>query len=339
MILVIGVLKTNLIIISSRVNQTTILLLPLIVPKISLRTSKFLLENIVQGIFPTVDGPPVILEYVVDSVPPVQVVEKPRSVPLEDHGPYSITDIPIEDQVVEAESQLCEAEEESVFFVTTHNGISVATNNAIRSYESSADEQFRNLLITSNNKKGPVTHRSHIFTDNYTLPPSSMVCEDGKRSLTVENAGGKSDISEMYSIDYFTQMYGATNTIFEKEVNYWIDYKLVDFICTIDDHRVGVSVARAMGYPTSENFTSQIASKLLYKKLYGLIVARNAVVKEQSFFKSILHIWCQDAHVAQLLCEAFSNLDDNDYGLDVKGVVLLQLTICDDPQLYKNFIR
>lgn len=175
--------------------------------------------------------------------------------------------------------------------------------------------------------------------DEYVLPKSSLVCDDAKRSITIDNAGGQSDISEMYSIDYFTQMYGASNTILEKEVAYWIDYKMVDFICTIDSNRVGVSVARAMGYPTSDKFTPEMASKLLYKKLYGLIVARNAVVKSQSFFKSILHIWCQDANVANLLREAYSKLDDNDYGLDVKGVLMLQLTICDDPQLYKNFIR
>ncbi|CAH6419997.1 Hypothetical protein HVR_LOCUS1052 [uncultured virus] len=173
----------------------------------------------------------------------------------------------------------------------------------------------------------------------YYLPPASLVCEDARRSITIDNAGGKSDISEMFSIDYFTQMYGARNTILEKEVSYWIDYKMVDFICTIGCSRVGVSVARAMGYPTSDKFTSTMAARLLYKKLYGLIVARNAVVKNQSFFKSILHIWCQDIHVAQLLRDAFANLDENDYGLDVKGVVLLQLTICDDQQLYKNLIK
>lgn len=184
-----------------------------------------------------------------------------------------------------------------------------------------------------------MTHRSHIFSDNYILPASHTVSEDAKRSITIDNAGGQSAISEMYSIDYFTQMYGATNTIFEKEVSYWIDYKMVDFICTIESQRVGVSVARAMGYPTSNKFTSEMASKLLFKKLYGLIVARNAVVKTQSFFTSILHIWCQDAHVANLLRDAFSNLDDDDYGLDVRGVLLLQLTICDDPQLYRNVLK
>lgn len=222
---------------------------------------------------------------------------------------------------------------------STSSIISIAPTGAIRIYNKYKDALFRYFLIAKDRNKGLVTHKSHIFIDKYFLPSSNVVSADAKRSITIENAGGKSDISEMYSIDYFTQMYDATNTILEKEVTYWIDYKMVDFICTIESHRVGVSVARAMGYPTSDKFTFDIASKLLFKKLYGLIVARNAVIKSQSFFKSILHIWCQDMHVANLLRDAFSKLDDNDYGLNVKGVLLLQLTICDDPQIYKNFIR
>jgi hypothetical protein len=214
--------------------------------------------------------------------------------------------------------------------------IYVLNNNAVRIYDCMDDEMFRSLLVTTNKTKGAVTHRSHIFTDIYTLPPYLNVCVDAKRSITVENAGGKSDISEMYSIDYFSTVHGATDTILEKEVEMFINYKMVDFICTIDGHRVGVSVTRAMGYPTPDKFTPAMAAKLLYKKLYGLIVARNGVVKSQSFYKSVLHIWCQDVRIAGLLFDAFSNLDDNDYGLDVKGVLILQLTVCDDPQIYKN---
>lgn len=193
------------------------------------------------------------------------------------------------------------------------------------------------LTAVDNRTAGPVSHRSHIFIDTYTLPTS--VCSDAQRSMTIENAGGKSAVSEMYSIDYFNRMHSSENTIFEQEVGYWIDYKMVDFICTINGSRVGVSVARAMGYPTIDDFTADHAIRLLQRKLYGLIVARNAVVKDQSFYKSILHIWCQNQAVADLLQQAYADLDDNDYGLDVKGILLLQLTVCSDDQLYKNYIR
>jgi hypothetical protein len=172
--------------------------------------------------------------------------------------------------------------------------------------------------------------------DRYALPSYAHVSDDAKRSLTVENAGGKSDISEMFSIDYFARIYGASKFIFETEVEYWIRYSMVDFICTLASARVGVSVARAMSYPDPDQFTPKNAARLLYKKLYGLIVARNAVSKQQSFYKSILHIWCQTPRIADLMRDAFANLDADDYGLDVKGVVILQLTISPDPQLYTN---
>jgi hypothetical protein len=194
------------------------------------------------------------------------------------------------------------------------------------------------LLANSDNSKGTVTHRSHIFTDFYELPSYQELFKDAKRSIMIENAGGKSEISELYSIDYFARLYKATDFIFEEEVQYWIRHRMVDFICTIDGLRIGVSVARAMGYPNPDNFNEESASRLLYKKLYGLIIARNAVIKSQSFYKSILHIWCQNQRIAQLLQEAFSKLDNNDYGLDVKGVLILQLTVCEDIQLYKNIL-
>lgn len=212
-------------------------------------------------------------------------------------------------------------------------------------------ETARDLILTSDRSKGRVTHRSHIFSDVYSLPDYIDVTDDAKRSRDIDNAGGKSDVSEMFSIDYLMKIHNAHSIIFETEVQYWITYKMVDFICTVEDQRVGVSVARAMSAPARRakrrrgraanpsgvsDLTS--AAYLLHKKLYGLIVARNAVSEHQSFYKSILHIWCQNQHIADLMSEAFANLDDNDYGLDVKGVVILQLTVCPDMQLYKNRI-
>lgn len=182
-------------------------------------------------------------------------------------------------------------------------------------------------------KKGSLLEQSQIFINVYTLP--TEVGYDAKKSISMDNAGGNSEISEMYSIEYFQQI-GATNFIFEKEVEYWIDYKMVDYICTIDGTRVGISVARGMGYPTPNKFTSHMAHNLLYKKIYGLIVARNAVTKKQSFYKSILHIWCQDERIANLLQDAYNKLLNDDC-LEVKGVLILHLTICDDDQIYKNY--
>jgi hypothetical protein len=205
-----------------------------------------------------------------------------------------------------------------------------------RSYVSTRDNRstFLKVLHSHENTWGKISHRTFVFIDHYTLPRE--VSLEAERSLTVENAGGKSAISEMFSIDYMVKKYHANSIVLEMEVVYSIDYKMVDYIALVDDIRVGVSVTRAMGFPTAAYFTSEDADRLLRKKLNGLIVARNSVSKHQSFIKSILHVWCQSPNIARLLKDSFRRLDDNDFGLDIKGVVILQLTVCQDTRIYLN---
>lgn len=212
-------------------------------------------------------------------------------------------------------------------------------NGGIRTCLSNDDIKFRRILSNSKPEKNKVTHCSYIMIDKYILPRWDDLSQESRKSIEIDNAGGKSDISEMFSIDYFNQVHKSTQTIYETQIDYWADYKMVDFICTMNNSRVGVSVARAMGYPDPSKFTFSSAQHLLFKKLYGLIVARNCVNKNHSFIRSVIQIWCQTENIANLLAKAFSNLDHEDYGLDIKGVVILQLTICDDPQLYQNFVR
>lgn len=155
-------------------------------------------------------------------------------------------------------------------------------------------------------------------------------------SVLLGNAGGNSDISEMMSIEYYIRSCKATNFLFETEIQYYVNYKMVDYICDVDGRRVGVSVTRAMGYPRPEDFTYARALRLLHKKLYGLIVARNAVCKKQSFKKSILHVWSQNLRIAKLIKKAYSSFSINDYGLDIKGFVILHITVCKDSYIYTN---
>lgn len=111
---------------------------------------------------------------------------------------------------------------------------------------------------------------------------------------------------------------------------------MVDYICTIERNRIGISVTRAMGYPKVEHFTLEDAIKLLNKKLYGLIVARNCVDDKHSFFKSILHVWAQSETIANLLRQAFNSLDLSSYGLDIEGTIILHITICSVEYIYSD---
>lgn len=216
--------------------------------------------------------------------------------------------------------------------------VTATTTYGFRHCSPESEQKFRNLLALVDASTGSVTHKSHIFIDSYVLPAYELTSSDARRSLSIENHGGGSEISEFYSIDYFERIYAACNFVFEEEIEYWIDYSMVDYICDVNGTRIGVSVSRAMGYPEPECFTQEKAAGLLRKKLYGLIVARNGVMKSQSFLKSVLHIWCQTHDIAELVRQEFARLDDNDYGLDIKGIVLLQLTVCSDRQIYRNIL-
>lgn len=135
---------------------------------------------------------------------------------------------------------------------------------------------------------------------------------------------------------YFELLYQAKEIILEMEVEYWTTYSMVDYICTIGDSRIGVSVTRAMGYPTPDLFQRADAEYLLKKKLYGLIVSRNAVSDKHSFYRSVLHVWCQTQRIADLLSDVFKSWEISDFGLEVQGTIILLLTVCQSPGIYCN---
>ena len=149
----------------------------------------------------------------------------------------------------------------------------------------------RNLKETLSFNRHKLSHSQSIFMDLiYTIPQGMKLSPISLRSIQIENAGGSSNISEMISIEYYIRLFKATDFLLEMEVSYILDYKMVDYVCNIGKFRIGVSVTRAMGYPSPKDFTYEKALRLLHKKLYGLIVARNSVCKKHSFTRSILHV-------------------------------------------------
>ena len=120
------------------------------------------------------------------------------------------------------------------------------------------------------------------------------------------------------------------------EVRYWAEYKMVDFIVHLPDNsRMGVSVTRAMTAPGFA-YTRDDAIRLLKKKLHGLIVARNAVVEDHSFFQSVLHIWCPSKDVADMLQDVIENKEVDFDELDLVGTLDVWLTITPSTEIFTN---
>jgi hypothetical protein len=86
----------------------------------------------------------------------------------------------------------------------------------------------------------------------------------------------------------------------------------------------GVSVTRAMSYPDPKDFTREDAERLLRKKLWGLIVAKQGIVIKDDYLKSILYIWCETPRTAGFILDAYSELDDE--LRDNIGVILTIMT-------------
>lgn len=175
-----------------------------------------------------------------------------------------------------------------------------------------------------------------VFCDQIMLLTSFSFCQEAKQSLTIENAGGKSQISEALSIHYFVTTLSATDVVYECQIEYWYQSKMVDFLCTIHGQRVGVSVTRAMHHFDPDRFTHEDGYNLLNKKLYGLIVSRNTLSERHSFYKSVLHIWCQTQRIANILENVYSTMDLSETGMDIRGTLILLLTTCTHDGVYHN---
>lgn len=165
--------------------------------------------------------------------------------------------------------------------------------------------------------------------------------QDATRVRTESNAGGTSTISESLSVEYFVRRFQAKDIVTEMEVEYRAyNWKKVDYICTLYGQRVGVSVTRAMSFPDPKDFSTQTAYRLLYKKLFGLVVARHGVSKRHSFCQCILHVWCETQETASIMQQEYDGVSQE---LDITDDVIMVLTVAEGwharPIFYESILK
>ena len=91
-----------------------------------------------------------------------------------------------------------------------YDQLSVYNDNTTRMSFSSDEMRFKSILL--DDRVTRPAHKECIFVDKYDPPPtfgSMKLQPDAARSLTVPNAGGQSVLSEILSIQYMTEIYGA----------------------------------------------------------------------------------------------------------------------------------
>lgn len=188
----------------------------------------------------------------------------------------------------------------------------------------------QNLLLTLwlTTERKCSKQQQQIFVGHFTAFSSYLqflLGHDATRVRTESNAGGTSTVSESLSVEYFVRRFQAKDIVTEMEVEYCsLNWKKVDYICTIYGQRVGVSVTRAMSFPNPSDFSTQMAYKLLHKKLFGLVVARHGVSKRHNFSQCILHVWCETPETSCILQQEYEGVSKE---LDIVNDVIMVLTV------------
>ena len=108
---------------------------------------------------------------------------------------------------------------------------------------------------------------------------------------------------------------------------------MIDFVSYYKTKRVGVSVTRLFGFPGYRNIPFEEVNRLLRKKIYGLVVARNCVAKYHRFINCVLHIFTPSIDAALVAYHLFPQLMQE---YDTGNKVYLLVTVTCDSSVYTN---
>lgn len=161
---------------------------------------------------------------------------------------------------------------------------------------------------------------------------------DAHQIIDEPNAGGASVVSEALSAEYMCRRFNAIGIVTEMQIPYFSPHwKKVDYLTTIYGEMVGVSVTRAMGYPSPDAFTEEDAIRLCRKKLNGLVVARAGIVPSVGYCRSILHCWCQTQQIADLMSASFKQFiaeSDEEARASFDNIVVLLTVAGNTPEIF-----
>lgn len=155
------------------------------------------------------------------------------------------------------------------------------------------------------------------------------LCNLATKARYTANAGGNSIVSEFLSVETLARLFTCVDIKTEMEISYKVyGSKIADYLITIavetQNIRVGVSVARAMHHLDHSMFTDQEADRLMYKKLEGLIIARQATSRCDRYYASIVHFQAQSEFIAVKLRSAWDRLP-----AEIRDDIIVLVTVCD----------
>lgn len=188
------------------------------------------------------------------------------------------------------------------------------------------------LYEVSNVKEEKISDLPIVIRNDNLM--SKNLNEYGKNSLNFRNAGGKSEISEAYSITHLSNNFFPKSCIYEMNVSYWCKHKLLDYIMELDDYNIGVSVVRA--FSSKKEFTEDFANFMLSKKINGLISSRKTVSDKQLFNESILHILSPSKDNTEILLNCLNSSNFSSENFHIVGEFTIWITTCCEESIFTN---
>jgi hypothetical protein len=180
-----------------------------------------------------------------------------------------------------------------------------------------------------------------LVQDTFTFAAAFMDPADrtqltpgGVHLIETPNAGGSSEMSELFAFEQLARCEGASLVKTETEITYTnTTGKKTDILVEIDGHKIGVSVTRAFAFPIGQPYTEQQATTLLTRKLDDIQLSSANVTVADSWEKQILAYQAIDDQAAQQVITVWNGL-----GASTKADTILLITVTngDDLFIYQN---
>lgn len=171
--------------------------------------------------------------------------------------------------------------------------------------------------------------------DRYDDPADRPQLTAGGLELILDgNAGGSSVYSEVFAFEVLARCELAGLIASENEIVYVSpDSKKADILVTIDDHRIGVSVTRAVTFPFDTQYTMDAATTLIERKLDDIQLAQASAAVGSQWEKSMLATLAYDAQHAEVFAAAWAAQDE---ATRADTIVLVYVTSGDDLFIYTD---
>jgi len=160
-----------------------------------------------------------------------------------------------------------------------------------------------------------------------------LLTPGGLRMIQTPNAGGSSVFSEVFAFEQLGRCEQAGLLKTETEILYDQPGKITDLEVTIDGHKIGVSVVRAMTFPLGQPYTMQAATTIIQRKLEDIQASSANVSAQDRWEKQVLAVLAYDDQHADLVAQVWAGFDAS-----IRADTLLVVTVThgDDTFVYTD---